>query len=73
MAEVNVLISCPRCKQSIIVDLLACSNGTKIYCDNCRGLIKLIFEGATLKEVVEEVKGEVAESFKKAGFKVDVH
>jgi len=73
MIELNVAILCPACQRSITIDLMACDNGTQILCDNCKTIINLQFKDAIPRQVIESFNERITDSFKKAGFKVNVN
>lgn len=52
----KILLDCPKCKNKIQVKLLACKEGTEVFCPQCNNLIKLHFNGNTPQNILENIK-----------------
>lgn len=63
--SLEIFLDCPKCKNKIKVDILACKEGTEIMCPNCETMIKLHFEGDTPKQVIDKIKKDIEKQLRK--------
>ena len=60
----KMLLNCPKCKNKIEVKLLACKEGTEIFCPQCNNLIKLHFNGISPQNILDGIKKALKKSWK---------
>ena len=68
----DIFLDCPKCKNKVKVNILACKEGTEIMCPECESLIKLHFEGDTPKQTIDKIKKEIEKELKKISKKIEL-
>jgi len=68
----DIFLDCPKCKNKVKINILACKEGTEIMCPKCESLIKLHFEGDTPKQAIDKIKKEIEKELKKISKKIEL-